>query len=168
MHWIWSWLYLDSQLVFWFFALSQRSWGRGQAGDSYIVCVHLTSPNQWQREGRGMWEVWLLISCVFFFFLPVTPQAATSTKWLREKSLAVREDTKVTHPLLLKEFLPRCPSLILFPSYPQSYLIEWGSNFILISRCLDYEEPLLLDKTCLWVGGGRLEWCKEGQRRKDT
>lgn len=48
------------------FTVSQRRWGGGWAGDSYVVCLHLTTPNQRRRE-EAMWDVWLSIFLFFHF-----------------------------------------------------------------------------------------------------
>lgn len=109
----------------------------------------------------------LTLNFLFFCFLlilAVTPKAATPTNWLREDFGCLRGHKDYTSPIAGS--IPAVP-LPLTASFLQSHQIEWGSNFIWITHCLDYKEPLLLDKTVLWVGWG---WwgCSGAGRKKDT
>lgn len=117
-----SWVRLCLSLYHWFTG-AQRSWSRGWAGDSYVVCLHLTS----QREGR-MWEVWLSILVFFPFFPPFLPPICCNSpgchlSWLTQGRVRLFQWKQRLR-------IPQCRRrssrpLPLPPFFPQSYQIEW-------------------------------------------
>lgn len=114
-----SWVLVFPLSISFFNSLSEEM--RLGLGWWLIRCLSPSNFPQSVTEGGRMWEVWLSISSVFLLLiLTLTPQAATSTNWLREMSLVVWGNMKVTHPLLLEAFLPRFPllSVSLFLSHP--------------------------------------------------
>lgn len=103
--------------------MSRRRWDRGRAGDSCLVCLHVTSLNQeWE-----LWEAWLWLS-VFLaltyspYCLPNWPEIKTWLHCLRGHS---------AHPFLIVPCCYRRIPLSRLPLCPhRGHQMQRGSVYL--------------------------------------
>lgn len=114
------------------FTVSQRRWGGGWAGDSYVVCLHLTTPNQdGGRKQCGMFDSQFFFFFHFSYWLehprePPWPNYSRKTSFLIFNCIFFGDDMKV-----IASYITVVLPHPWHPSFPLSHQIEWGANFSL-------------------------------------